>query len=143
MYEGTKKSAVPLSNYLDDILNKLSLSPNALALVGFSQGTMMAMHVGLRRSPAVGAIIGFSGALIGGQYLAEESKTKPPILLVHGEKDDVVPLTALTEMQRVLDAQNIEYLSHIIPDHGHGIEQVGLTYARSFLHQNFSGESSD
>lgn len=143
MYEGAEKSAVYLSNYLDHILTDLNLRPDALALVGFSQGTMMAMHVGLQRSPAFGAIVGFSGALLGGEYLAKEGKSKPPILLVHGETDEVVPISAFTEMQRVLDSQNIEYFSHVIPNHGHGIEQIGLRYARSFLSQNLIGESSD
>jgi len=139
MYEGAKKSAAPLSVYFNRILDELSLTHDALALIGFSQGTMMAMHLGLRRSPAVGAIVGYSGALVGEQYLAKEGKARPPILLVHGDADEVVPVRALHELQRVLDAQDIAYTAHVVPGHGHGIEQTGATLGRSFLHQNLIG----
>ncbi len=135
MYEGAQKSAGPLNAYLDQILTDLNLDPHALALIGFSQGTMMAMHVGLRRLPQIGAIVGYSGALVGSQHLSEEGQAAPPVLLVHGSVDEVVPVAALTHMQRVLDEQGITYTAHIVPDHGHGIEQVGATLGRSFLHQ--------
>lgn len=139
MYEGAVRSANPLSRYLDQILEELDLSPGTLALIGFSQGTMMAMHVGLRRSPPIGAIVGYSGALVGGQHLANEQVSAPPILLVHGAADDVVPVTALSEMQRALDFVDIAYTAHVVPDHGHGIEQMGATLGRSFLHQHLVG----
>ena len=139
MYEGVKKSAEPLNNFLDAILNELQLTPQALALVGFSQGTMMAMHVGLRRLPQIGAIVGYSGALVGSPHLAGEDLAAPPILLVHGSEDDVVPVTALTTMQRDLDEHGISFSAHVIPNHGHGIEQEGATLGRSFLHQTLVG----
>jgi phospholipase/carboxylesterase len=139
MYEGAKISAVHLDLYLDGILSTLGLPADALALIGFSQGTMMAMHVGLRRSPAVGAIIGYSGALLGSEYLAAEARSKPPLLLVHGSVDDVVPVNALSHMQHTLDSQEIPYSAHIVPDHGHGIEQMGATLGRAFLQKNLSG----
>ena len=135
MYEGAQKSADPLNTYLDQILAELDLEPHALALIGFSQGTMMAMHVGLRRLPQIGAIVGYSGALVGGAHLKDEGRATPPILLIHGSADEVVPVTALAHMQRALDEQGIAYTAHIVPDHGHGIEQVGATLGRSFLHQ--------
>ncbi|MEQ9108933.1 MAG: dienelactone hydrolase family protein [Rhodospirillaceae bacterium] len=136
MYDGARKSAASLNAYLDHILENTELDASALALIGFSQGTMMAMHVGLRRPAALGAIIGYSGALLGSEHLAAETTSSPPILLVHGSADDVVPLPALTHMQRALDDQNIAYTAHIVPDHGHGIEQMGATLGRTFLHQN-------
>ena len=135
MYEGAQKSAGPLNAYLDQIVVDLELEPHALAIIGFSQGTMMAMHVGLRRLPQIGAIVGYSGALVGDAHLKEERRASPPILLVHGSADEVVPVTALAHMQRALDEQGIPYTAHIVPDHGHGIEQVGATLGRSFLHQ--------
>lgn len=136
MYDGAKNSAASLNVYLDRILKETALDASALALIGFSQGTMMAMHIGLRRPSALGAIVGYSGALLGSEHLASEKSSSPPILLVHGAADDVVPLPALTHMQRALDDQEIPYTAHIVPDHGHGIEQMGATLGRAFLHQN-------
>ena len=136
MYEGAKQSAEPLNAYLNRILDDLNLNHDALALIGFSQGTMMAMHVGLRRSPPVGALVGYSGALVGGQHLADQAISKPPILLVHGAADDVVPVEALSHMQRVLEDHNITHTAHIVPGHGHGIEQMGAMLGRAFLRQH-------
>lgn len=141
MYDGAKKSAAPLNDYLDRVLEETGLDASALALIGFSQGTMMAMHVGLRRPSAIGAIIGYSGALLGSDRLAAETTSSPPILLVHGSSDDVVPLPALTHMQQALDTQDIAYTAHIVPDHGHGIEQMGATLGRSFLFQNLNASA--
>ena len=136
MYDGAKNSATSLNAYLDRVLEETGLEASSLALIGFSQGTMMAMHIGLRRPSAIGAIVGYSGALLGSEHLAAEAKPRPPILLVHGSADDVVPLPALTHMQRALDDQDIAYTAHILPDHGHGIEQIGATLGRDFLQQN-------
>ena len=143
MYEGAIRSAVSLNHYLDSLLNDLNLTPESLALIGFSQGTMMAMHVGLRRTPAIGAIVGYSGALLGADNLQKDLRSAPPLLLVHGSADDVVPVTALSQMQRALDAQDIAYSAHIVPDHGHGIEQMGATLGRAFLQQNLIAPSSN
>ncbi|MDE0801454.1 MAG: prolyl oligopeptidase family serine peptidase [Rhodospirillaceae bacterium] len=133
MYEGAKIAAEPLNDYLDIILKDLGLPPNKLALIGFSQGAMMAIHVALRRTKALGAVIGYSGALLGAQYIKRETVAPPPLLLVHGSSDDVVPVNALTHMQETLDTADIPYSAHVIPNHGHGIEQVGATLGRSFL----------
>jgi len=135
MYEGAQRSAHPLNTYIDKILSDHRLEPTALALIGFSQGTMMALHVGLRRKIKIGAVVGYSGALVGAKQLREEVQSKPPILLVHGADDEVVPVTALTATQRVLDENDIPYTAHVVPNHGHGIEQMGATHGRSFLHQ--------
>lgn len=139
MYEGAKQSAVSLNHYLDSLLFELNLSSESVALIGFSQGTMMAMHVGLRRAPALGAVIGYSGALLGSDHLKDDLQSTPPLLLVHGSADDVVPVTALSHMQSALDSQGIEYSAHIVPDHGHGIEQMGATLGRAFLQKNLVG----
>ncbi|NKB45712.1 MAG: prolyl oligopeptidase family serine peptidase [Alphaproteobacteria bacterium] len=136
MYEGAKRSATSLNNYLDSILNDLKLPPERLALIGFSQGTMMALHVGLRRVPTIGGIVGYSGALLGSDHLKEDVQATPPLILVHGSADDVIPVTALSHMQQALDSQDITYTAHIVPNHGHGIEQMGATLGRTFLQQS-------
>ncbi len=143
MYDGAKRSAIALNEYIDRILEELGLSASSMALIGFSQGTMMAMHIGLRRSMAFGAIIGYSGALLGSEQLGEELQNAPPLLLVHGSSDDVVPVTALSHMQSALDAHDIAYTAHIVPNHGHGIEQMGATLGRTFLKQHLLTASSD
>lgn len=133
MFEGAKTAATSLNSYIDAILTDLGLTANKLALIGFSQGTMMAVHVALRRTPALGAVVGYSGALLGGEFLESECGDAPPLLFVHGSADDVVPVEALTHMQRALDKVNIAYSAHVVPNHGHGIEQMGATLGRSFL----------
>jgi len=136
MYEGVQKAAKPLNQYLDSIQADLGLEAGNVGLIGFSQGTMMAMHVAMRRTPAFGAVVGFSGALIGSEHLAEDMRSQPPLLLIHGAADEVVPVAALTHMQETLDSLNVANSAHIVPNHGHGIEQMGATLARDFLAQH-------
>jgi|ADGO01.1.fsa_nt_gi Predicted esterase len=95
MLDGAEKAAPVLESFIDMELARLGLGADRLMLVGFSQGTMMALHVGLRRSPAPAGILGFSGALLGADKLKEQIRGRPPILLIHGDADDVVPLEAL------------------------------------------------
>jgi len=136
MYDGAVAAAEPLNAYLDGILADLDLPAKALALVGFSQGTMMAMHVALRRTPQIGPVVAYSGALIGQDRLADERRSAPPILIVHGAADDVVPVQALSVMQSALDAEGVAHSAHVIPGHGHGIEQTGAALGRDFLKQH-------
>lgn len=133
MYEGAQISAKPLNQYLDQIQADTNLEAKDIALIGFSQGTMMALHTGLRRSPALGAILGYSGALVGSERLADDMAAKPPMLLIHGSADDVVPVMALTHIQKTFDRLSVPYSAHIVPNHGHGIEQMGATLGRDFL----------
>src|SRR3974390_2426152 len=99
-WRGVNKAAPVLERFLDAELARRNLPPSALALVGFSQGTMMALHVGLRRSAAPLAIIGYSGLLVTPSEgdvakIAPEIRSRPPILLVHGDRDDLIPVEAL------------------------------------------------
>jgi phospholipase/carboxylesterase len=80
-----------LNNFIDNKLNELNLTDDDLSLVGFSQGTMMSLHVGLRRNSAMSSIVGFSGRLIREDTLSDEMKSKPPIYLIHGDQDPMVP----------------------------------------------------
>src|ERR1700683_2317047 len=88
---GVNKAAPVLERFIDAELARHRLPPQALALVGFSQGTMMALHVGLRRAVAPAAIVGYSGLLVvppqgGPAALAAAIKSRPPVLLVHGDQ---------------------------------------------------------
>ena len=131
-WRGVSAAGPELDRFLDHELERHGVSPDRLALVGFSQGTMLALHVGLRRSRIAG-IAGYSGLLAGPEHLAADMRSRPPVLLVHGAADDVVPVQA-TEVARDALAQNgvpVEW--HIVPGLGHGIDETGLRAGQDFL----------
>jgi phospholipase/carboxylesterase len=135
---GVNKAAPVLDQFLDAELKRRDLPPSALALVGFSQGTMMALHVGLRRAVAPFAIVGFSGLLVvppdaDPARLAGEIKARPPILLVHGDQDDLIPAQALFHAAGGLASLEIPTEWHISSGIGHGIDQEGLRHGGEFL----------
>jgi phospholipase/carboxylesterase len=135
---GANKAAPVLERFLDAELNRHKLPPSALALVGFSQGTMMALHVGLRRAVPPAAIVGYSGLLVTPpdgnlDTLAAEIKSRPPVLLVHGDRDDLIPPQALFQSVQALAALGISAEWHISPGIGHGIDAEGLRHGGEFL----------
>jgi phospholipase/carboxylesterase len=109
-----------------------------MALVGFSQGTMMALHVGLRRAAAPLGIVGYSGLLVEppeqeAEKLVAEIKSRPPVLLVHGDRDDLIPVQALFQATNGLAAMGLSVAWHISAGIGHGIDQDGLRYGGEFI----------
>ncbi|CAN5783796.1 alpha/beta fold hydrolase [soil metagenome] len=102
-------------------------------LVGFSQGTMMALHVGLRRERPLAGIVGFSGRIIEAERLAGEIRSKPPVLLVHGDEDPVVPVASLSEAADALSAVGVEAHAHVSRGTAHGIAPDGLGLALGFI----------
>ena len=104
-----------------------------MALVGFSQGTMMALHVGLRREKQLAGIVGYSGKLAGPEHLAPQIKSRPAVLLAHGRQDDVIPVGAMHEAVSALKAVNVAVDSHIADDIGHGIDGLGLGLGLGFF----------
>ena len=132
-WRGVTKAGPGLNDFIDKMLKHFGLDETALALVGFSQGTMMALHVGLRRQKQLAGIIGYSGKLAGPEKLAGEIVTKPPVLLVHGAVDDVIPVAALDEAKTALEANQVSVQSHISPGTGHGIDADGLRLGGEFL----------
>ena len=139
METGAIAAAGLLDSFLDAELARHGLAPGRLALVGFSQGTMMALHVGLRRPVGPAAIVGFSGALVGGDRLKSEMACCPPVLLIHGDADEVVPVTALFGAAEGLAQAGVTVRWHIAPGLGHGIEPEGLEIAGQFLAQSLAG----
>jgi phospholipase/carboxylesterase len=121
-----------LDAFLDSELARNGLSSDRLALVGFSQGTMMALHAGLRRKTPPAAILGYSGMLVSPETLAETTG-KPPILLVHGDRDDVIPVDALFAATEALGAAEIPVEWHLSAGLGHGIDGEGLRQGAAFL----------
>ena len=137
-WTGVNKAAPVLAAFLDAELKRRNLPPSALALVGFSQGTMMALHVGLRRAAAPFAIVGYSGLLavppdVNPEKFAAEIKSRPPVLLVHGDRDDLIPPQALFHAASGLAALGVPVEWHMSYGIGHGIDQDGLRHGGEFL----------
>lgn len=143
-WRGVTKARPILDEFLDAELAKNNLPPSALALVGFSQGTMMALHIGLRR-PALAAIVGYSGVLVtptnqeATTKMAEDIKVKPPVLLVHGDQDEVIPAQALLMSAQGLGGMGVAVEWHLSQGIGHGIDGVGLMLGGTFLQKAFRG----
>ena len=145
-WRGVNKAAPQLEQFIDAELTRHKLPPSALALVGFSQGTMMALHVGLRRAAAPAAIVGYSGILVTPPQEAEldafasSITSRPPVLLVHGDRDDLIPVQALFQAAQGLAALELSVEWHLSPGVGHGIDGEGLRHGGEFLARRFSGK---
>ncbi len=131
--DGTRSAAPELEAFLDAELARHGLAPDRLALVGFSQGTMMALHVGLRRQVAPAAIVGLSGVIAGAQSLGAEIACRPPVMLVHGADDEVIPVGAIHLTREVLAGAGVGVDWHVRPELGHGIDQEVVHMATGFL----------
>jgi phospholipase/carboxylesterase len=143
-WRGVNAAAPTLERFLDTELARRELPPSALALVGFSQGTMLSLHVGLRRAVAPAAIVGYSGLFVLPERappdaVTVEIRAQPPVLLVHGERDDLIPADALFHAAEALAALGIPTEWHLSPGIGHGIDQEGLRHGGAFLAQRFAG----
>lgn len=122
-----------LNAFIDTKLAEENIEPEALALVGFSQGTMMSLHIAPRRDTAIAGVVGFSGRLLVPELLAAEAKVKPPVLLVHGDADEMVPFEDMSRAGNALVAAGFETYAHVMKGTGHGIAPDGLQVALSFL----------
>ncbi len=134
---GAAAAAPAVDAFIDRKLAQYGLSDADLALVGFSQGTMMALHVGLRRATKVAGILGYSGALTGAADLASQIITKPPVLLVHGSADPVVPVSALHTAEHALRRLGLDVATHISAGLGHSVDPVGLRLGAEFIERVF------
>jgi phospholipase/carboxylesterase len=135
---GIQAAAPRLDAWLDAELARHGLGNRQLALVGFSQGTMMALFVALRRSPALAAVLGFSGALLGAELLATEAVSRPPVLLVHGAADEVVPVEALFGAVQGLQAAGVPVQWQVRPALPHAIDPASLAHGAAFLATAFA-----
>ena len=133
MHLALGRSIAALGAYFDAVAREVP--PERTAVVGFSQGTMMALHVGLRRKEAFAGIVGFSGRLLAPEKLAGEIVAKPPVLLVHGDADQVVPVTSLSEAADALVAAGVETYAHVSKGTPHAIAPDGLGLALRFVRE--------
>jgi len=142
-WNGVNAAAPGLNAFLDAELKRRNLPPSALALVGFSQGTMMALQVGLRRAVPPAGIVGYSGMLIMpgdamSEAFAAEIKSRPPVLLIHGDEDQLIPVQAVNHSAHGLSAVGVPAEWHISPGVCHGIDQEGLRQGGEFLAKCFA-----
>jgi phospholipase/carboxylesterase len=131
---GVLRAVDDLQAFLDGIMVDEDLLPEQVMLFGFSQGSMMALHAAPRREDPVAGVVAFSGRLLEPELLADEVECRPPILLVHGDRDDVVPIQALPEAARALEAAGwSEVYAHVMKGTAHGIAPDGLSVALAFM----------
>ncbi len=135
---GAQRAAPRLLATVDAELASLGLPQDAVVLMGFSQGAMMVLYAGLRRRPPPRAILAYSGALLDSPGLEREIAGRPPVLLVHGEADDVVPFARGQATERRLRALGLNVQTLWRPGLGHGIDEVGLAEGALFLQRAFA-----
>jgi phospholipase/carboxylesterase len=142
-WTGVNQAAPGLDRFLDAELARRNLPDSALALVGFSQGTMMALHIGLRRPSTMAGIVGYSGLLAlpaegPMEDILGQVRSRPPVLLVHGDADELIPVEALFHATQGLAAMEVPAEFHVSPGIGHGIDNEGLRHGGEFLARRFA-----
>lgn len=130
---GLARAAADLDAFLDGVLASEGLAAGRLALLGFSQGSMMALHVAPRRAEPLAGVAAFSGRLLQPDRLATEALTRPPVLLIHGDRDEVVPFADMGRAGTALDGAGFVVQGHVMRGTGHGIAPDGLGAAVGFL----------
>lgn len=129
---GAAAAAPGLDAFITAELETAGLTSDRLLLVGFSQGTMMAIHVGLRRDDPVAGIVGISGMLVAPDRLEADIRSRPPVLLIHGTEDDVVPFRSMDLATTALTANGVAVETHVSPGVSHSVGQDGLAAATAF-----------
>lgn len=133
LLDGVTNVSGTVDEFIDEVMEQYNLTEDRIALVGFSQGTMTSLFVGPRRVKKLAGIVGFSGAILGGEILARDANTKPDICLIHGENDDVVPFAAMAQSEMFLKGAGFNVETHARPDLPHSIDPEGIEIASNFL----------
>lgn len=133
-HRGLMTASADLNAFLDALMVDEDLLPEQVVLFGFSQGTMMALHVAPRREDALGGVVAFSGRLLSPELLSDEVQSRPPVLLLHGDADEVVPVQSLPQAAEALQQAGWQDVyAHIMKGTGHGIAPDGLSVALAFM----------
>jgi phospholipase/carboxylesterase len=138
MVAGARTAATYLHGFIDAELNRLELPADAYAIMGFSQGAMISLFTGLRRTIAPRAILAFSGALIAPETLPAELANRAPVLLVHGAADEVVPVSRSHDAEAALVVAGVPVDAHYVPRLGHGIDDSGISLGGLALQRGFA-----
>ena len=138
---GLRAAAGMIDGLIDSLLAEYGLPPASLALAGFSQGAMLALHVGPRREGALAGILGFSGRLLAPGLLAGEARTRPPVRLVHGDRDDLVPADSMEAAAAALRGGGFGVETFLRPGLGHGIDPEGMRLGQEFLRTALSASA--
>ncbi|MGB0181409.1 MAG: alpha/beta hydrolase [Candidatus Puniceispirillales bacterium] len=140
--EGPSRAFPGLQKLLQALMEQFHISASQLAVAGFSQGGMMALYSGVRLTEAPGAIISIAGALLAPNQMAQALTAKPPVLLVHGKDDQVVPFQAMDMAKMVLESNGISVETLACEGVGHGISDDGLNRLITFIedHLEISSE---
>ena len=138
MAAGARVAAGSLNGFIDAELARIGCPAEAYAIMGFSQGAMIALFTGLRRSIAPRCILAFSGALIAAETLPAELANRAPVLLVHGESDEAVPVSRSRDAEAALAAAGVPVEAHYIPGLGHGIDETGISLGALTLQKGFA-----
>ncbi|MFB2593334.1 alpha/beta hydrolase [Paracoccus sp. p4-l81] len=133
--QGMAAAVDDLNAWLDRMMADEGLTPDRVILFGFSQGTMMALHVAPRRDLPVAGVVAFSGRLLEPEALAEQARVKPPMLLVHGDADPVVPFADMKRAGDALVGAGFEVYGHVMQGTPHGIAPDGLSVALAFIRE--------
>lgn len=133
MLKGAEAARPHVDNFLDNLLKKTGLSDENMALVGFSQGTMMSLYVAPRRKKPCAGVLGYSGALIGAAGFESADIHKIPTCLIHGDADTVVPITAWHQAKAQLEGAGFTVTGEIIPGLPHSIDEKGIQLGLDFL----------
>lgn len=134
MAEDIKASQKILSGFIDEQLKRFALTRKDLFLVGFSQGGMMSLYQALASQEKLAGVISFSGKLVLPEFLGQKTQSKPPICLVHGKSDSVVPFDNFTKAQQILSEEKIDFTSKAITGLDHSIDITGVNFAKDFIH---------
>lgn len=131
--DGARQAAPILKDFLADLWAQTGLTARDTFLVGFSQGAMMALHVGTAMPEELAGIVAFSGAFVAAEGFETGSFARPPVVLIHGDVDQVVDPALSRQAANELVAAGFEVALHISPGTGHGIAPDGLEFATSFM----------
>ena len=134
-----RQTAEILNRFIDAQLATHGLEDDHLAFVGFSQGTMMSLFTAPRREHACAGIVAYSGRMEGGADLAAEIRSHPPVVMVHGDQDELLPVISMTDAAEQLRNNDIEVETHVRPGLGHGIDEAGVQIGTDFLSQALLG----
>ena len=138
MLEGIRRSEPILNHYIDQVLEQLELEDKDLVLLGFSQGTMMSLYAAPRRKHAIAGVIGYSGALLGEAELSSSAIQKMPVVLIHGEDDQVVTFDRHEHAKSALKTHGFDIETLTIPGLPHSIDDAGIKTGAAFLKRVFA-----